>query len=289
MAPANPFDWTYLELCGALNDISYHVVYAVGDLPHNLWNILAASLGMRDRVLAPGDMTFHIGLADWLFVQNREIMVSLIAATLLLMFSLINVLMFIWVERKLLARFMDRRGPMVAGPFGLLQNVWDGMKLMTKENAHPARADMFAFFLCPVILVGSAFAAAGALPMSPKVQIASIDLDLLWVLMLFAFSPYAIFLGGWASYNKFSLIGGMRSAAQMLAGEVPFFLSVGGVILITGSFRFADIVAWQDAHGWLIHEEVSWRGEPGHPGATTVTLWPLRASGIAIFSMNIPA
>ena len=53
MAPATPFDWTYLELCGALNDISYHVVYAVGDLPHNLWNILAASLGMRDRVLAP--------------------------------------------------------------------------------------------------------------------------------------------------------------------------------------------------------------------------------------------
>src|SRR3990172_8897547 len=252
MAPATPFDWTYLELCGALKDISYHVVCAVGDLPHNLWNILAASLGMRDRDLAPGDMTFHIGLADWLFGQNREIMVSLIAGTLLLMFSLINVLMFIWFERKLLARFMDRRGPMVAGPFGLLQNVWDGMKLMTKENAHPAPPDMFAFFLCPVILVGSAFAAAGALPMSPKVQIASIDLDLLWVLMLFAFSPYAIFLGGWASYNKCSLIGGMRSAAQMLAGEVPFFLSVGGVILITGSFRFADIVAWQDAHGWLI-------------------------------------
>lgn len=252
MAPANPFDWTFLELSGALNDISYHVVYAVGDLPHNLWNILVTSLGMRDKALAPGDMTFHVGLANWLFVENREVMVPFIAASLLLMFSLINVLMFIWVERKLLARFMDRRGPMVAGPFGLLQNVWDGMKLMTKENAHPARADMFAFFLCPVILVGSAFAAAGALPMSPKVQIASIDLDLLWVLMLFAFSPYAVFLGGWASYNKFSLIGGMRSAAQMLAGEVPFFLSVGGVLLITGSFRFADIVAWQDAHGWLI-------------------------------------
>lgn len=252
MAPANPFDWTFLELCGALNDITYHVIRAAGDLPHNVWNIIVISLGMGNLALKPGEWTFHIGLADWLFIQNRAIMVPLIAASLLLMFTLINVLMFIWVERKLLARFMDRRGPMVAGPFGLLQNVWDGMKLLIKENARPARAEMFAFFLCPIILVGSALGAAGAVPMSPKVQIASIDLDLLWVLMLFAFAPYAVFLGGWASYNKFSLIGGMRSVAQMLAGEVPFFLSIGGVILIVGSFRFADIVAWQDAHGWMI-------------------------------------
>jgi len=252
MAPANPFDWTFTELCGALNDISYHVFYAAGDLPHNLWNILVTSLGMSNSALGPGQMTFHAGIADWLFVQNRAIMVPLIAASLLLMFTLINVLMFIWVERKLLARFMDRRGPMVSGPFGLLQNVWDGMKLLIKENARPARAEMFAFFLCPVILVGSALAAAGAIPMSPKVMIATIDLDLLWVLMLFAFAPYAVFLGGWASYNKFSLIGGMRSAAQMLAGEVPFFLSIAGVVLIAGSFRFGDIVAWQDAHGWMI-------------------------------------
>ncbi len=252
MAPANPFDWSFLDLCGALNDISYHVLYGLGDLPHNLWNILVTSLGMSSLQLAPGQWTFHLGIADWLFVQNRAIMVPLIAASLLLMFTLTNVLMFIWAERKLLARFMDRRGPMVAGPFELLQNVWDGMKLLTKENARPARADMFAFFLCPIILVASAFAAAGALPMSPKVQVATIDLDVLWVLMLFAFSPYAVFLGGWASYNKFSLLGGMRSAAQMLAGEVPFFLSVAGVVLIVGSFRFADIVAWQDAHGWMI-------------------------------------
>jgi NADH-quinone oxidoreductase subunit H len=251
VAPANPFDWTFLELCGALNDISYFALRGIGDLPHNVWNVLVLSLGMRDWALAPGTFTFHIGLAELLFVKNRAIMVPFIAASLILMFSLVNVLMFIWVERKLLARFMDRRGPMVSGPFGLLQNVWDGMKLLTKENAHPAKADMLAFFLCPVILVGSAFAAIAAIPLSPKAAIASIDLDLLYVLMLFAFSPYAVFLGGWASYNKFSLIGGMRSAAQMLAGEVPFFLSVGGVVLVVGSFRFADIVAWQDTHGWL--------------------------------------
>src|SRR6266568_3953733 len=105
MAPVNPFDWSFLDLSGALGDISYHVLYAVGDLPHNLWNILVVSLGMKDLALAPGQMTFHVGLADWMFVQNRAVMVPLIVASLLLMFSLINVLMFIWVERKLLARF----------------------------------------------------------------------------------------------------------------------------------------------------------------------------------------
>ena len=139
MAPANPFDWTFLELCGALNDITFHVLRAIGDLPHNVWNILVISLGLRDWALAPGTFTLHLGIADWLFIQNRSVMVPLIGASLILMFSMINVLMFIWVERKLLARFMDRRGPMVAGPFGLLQNVWDGMKLLTKENARPAR------------------------------------------------------------------------------------------------------------------------------------------------------
>jgi len=248
----DPFAWTLLELCGALNDLTYYVVGGIGDLPHNIWNIFVATLGQPQWGLAPGDFTFHLGLAEWIFIDNRSVMVPFIGATLILMFTMINVLMFIWVERKMLARFMDRRGPMVSGPFGLLQNVWDGMKLLIKENAKPARADLLAFFLCPIILVGSAFAAIAVIPLSSKAQLASIDLDVLYVVMLFAFAPYAIFLGGWGSYNKFSLIGGMRSAAQMLAGEVPFFLSVGGVILLAGSYRFGDIVAWQETHGWMI-------------------------------------
>ncbi len=252
MAPDDPFAWNFAQLCGALNDISYNVVHGLGDLPHNVWNILMGSVGHSEWALAPGDFTFHVGFADWLFVQNRSVMVPLIGATLILLFTLVNVLMFIWVERKMLARFMDRRGPMVSGPFGLLQNVWDGMKLLIKENAKPARADLLAFFLAPIILVGTAVAAVGAIPLSGRVQLVHIDLDVLYVVMLFAFAPYAVFLGGWGSYNKFSLIGGMRSAAQMLAGEVPFFLAVGGVVLLAGSYRFADIVAWQDAHGWMI-------------------------------------
>ena len=150
-----------------------------------------------------------------------------------------------WFERRLLAWFQDRYGPNRVGPFGLLQPVADGIKLLLKEDWLPPFADRLVFTLAPAILVVTVLLAFGVIPFDPKIRISDLNVGLLVFLGLTSLGVYSIVLAGWSSNSKYSLIGGLRATAQMISYEIPMGISVVGVVMLSGSFRLGAIVEAQ--------------------------------------------
>ncbi|HTP53691.1 MAG TPA: complex I subunit 1 family protein [Thermoplasmata archaeon] len=169
----------------------------------------------------------------------------LIFAVILLAASMINTIVLIWWERKLLGRFMDRRGAMHVGYAGLLQNFADGLKLFRKYTLKPREADGAGFYFGPTAYMVSSLLIFGILPISSGWSMGLLPLSLLLALVIFSFAPLFIFVSAWSSNNKYSLMGGMRSAAQMIAYEVPLLLAVVAVIVVSGSFNLTTIVLEQ--------------------------------------------
>ncbi|MGB6500410.1 MAG: complex I subunit 1 family protein [Thermoplasmata archaeon] len=169
----------------------------------------------------------------------------LIFAAILLAASMINTIVLIWWERKLLGRFMDRRGAMHVGYAGLLQNFADGLKLFRKHTLKPRAADEAGFYFGPTAYMVSSMLIFGILPISSGWSMGLLPLSLLLALVIFSFAPLFIFVSAWSSNNKYSLMGGMRSAAQMIAYEVPLLLAVVAVIVVAGSFNLTTIVMEQ--------------------------------------------
>src|SRR6185437_5936037 len=148
----------------------------------------------------------------------------------------------IWVERRLLALWQDRYGPNRVGPFGLLQVLADTIKLLAKEDWVPPFADKPVFILAPAIIMLTVLMSFAVLPIAPGIIISDLNIALLFFLAMSSLGVYSIVLGGWASDNKYSLLGGLRAAAQMLSYEVFMGLSLMGVVLLAGSFGLVDIV-----------------------------------------------
>lgn len=151
----------------------------------------------------------------------------------------------IWVERRLLALWQDRYGPNRAGPFGLLQVAADMIKIFTKEDWVPPFADRPVFIIAPAIIVVTALLPFAVIPMAPGVEVANLNIGLLFFLAMSSLGVYSVALAGWASDNKYSLLGGLRAAAQMLSYEVFMGLSLAGVIMLAGSFNLREIVEAQ--------------------------------------------
>ncbi|MCL4324627.1 MAG: NADH-quinone oxidoreductase subunit NuoH [Candidatus Thermoplasmatota archaeon] len=213
-------------------DTIYSVVYALVVYALNLLGPIvpiAPSLGP--------------GLAVWLSY--------LVVGAIIFAFSLVNVLVFIWWERKLLGRFMDRRGAMHVGYAGLLQNLADGLKLFRKQPFAPKDADELGYYFGPTAYLVMSVMILGLIPLSFGVSGGVVPLSLLVALALFSFAPLFIFIASWSSNNKYSLIGGMRTAAQLVAYEIPLLLAVVGVVALTGSFDLNVIVGDQARYGWF--------------------------------------
>jgi NADH-quinone oxidoreductase subunit H len=151
----------------------------------------------------------------------------------------------IWVERRLLALWQDRYGPNRVGPFGLGQVVADSVKMFTKEDWVPPFADRPVFVLAPAIIVATALLSFAVVPFSPGFVVADLDIGILFLLAMSSLGVYSVVLAGWASNNKYSLLGGIRAAAQMLSYEVFMGLSLLGVVILAGSFRISHIVEAQ--------------------------------------------
>lgn len=151
-----------------------------------------------------------------------------------------------WIERRLLGVWQDRYGPNRVGPFGLLQIVADAIKLLAKEDWVPPFAEKTLFVLAPVIIAITTLLAFAVVPVAPGIGVVDLNIGLLFFLAMSSLGVYSIVLGGWASNNKYSLLGGFRAAAQMLSYEVFMGLSLMGVVMLAGSFNLRDIVAAQE-------------------------------------------
>jgi NADH-quinone oxidoreductase subunit H len=151
----------------------------------------------------------------------------------------------IWLERRVLALWQDRYGPNRVGPFGLLQVVADMIKIFTKEDWIPPFADKSVFVLAPAIIVVTVLMTFAVLPIAPGIIVTDINVGLLFFLAMSSLGVYGVVLAGWSSDNKYSLLGGLRAAAQMISYEVFMGLSLMGVVVLAGSFDLVKIVEAQ--------------------------------------------
>ena len=151
----------------------------------------------------------------------------------------------IWVERRLLALWQDRYGPNRTGPFGLLQVVADAIKIFMKEDWIPPFVDTPVFIVAPAIIFVTVLMSFAVIPVAPGIVVSDLNIGLLFFLGMSSLGVYSVVLAGWSSNNKYSLVGGMRAAAQMLSYEVFMGLSLMGVVLLSGSFSLGTIVEAQ--------------------------------------------
>ncbi len=151
----------------------------------------------------------------------------------------------IYVERRLLALWQDRYGPNRTGPFGLLQVVADAIKIFMKEDWIPPFVDTPVFIVAPAIIFVTVLMSFAVIPVAPGIVVSDLNIGLLFFLGMSSLGVYSVVLAGWSSNNKYSLVGGMRAAAQMLSYEVFMGLSLMGVVLLSGSFSLGTIVEAQ--------------------------------------------
>jgi NADH-quinone oxidoreductase subunit H len=162
----------------------------------------------------------------------------------------------IWLERRLLALWQDRYGPNRAGPFGVLIVLADTVKLFFKEDWIPPFADKAVFVMAPAIVMITVFLSFVIVPFAPGIIVADLNIGVLFFLAMSSMGAYSIILGGWASNNKYSLLGAMRGAAQMISYEVFMGLALMGTVLLAGSFSLVDIVEAQRGMWYVIPQFV---------------------------------
>ena len=164
----------------------------------------------------------------------------------ILLALVIGAALLTWIERRLLGFWQDRRGPNRVGPFGSLQVVADMIKILFKQDWTPPFADPAVFVLAPAVVMVAALLAFAVVPVTPSIGIAgNLNIGILFFLAMASLSVYSVVLAGWASNNKYSMLGGMRAAAQMVSYEVFMGLALIGVVMLSGSFSLAAIVRAQ--------------------------------------------
>jgi NADH-quinone oxidoreductase subunit H len=189
---------------------------------------------------------------DWIELLVKSIVVLLVFITGFAYLTLF--------ERRVLAQLQNRVGPNRVGPGGILQPAADGVKLLFKEDIIPDKADKFLFVLAPIVVVLTALLALAVVPFGPSIElfgrtiplyIADINIGVLFFLGVGSLSVYGVVLAGWASNNKYALLGGLRASSQMISYELAMGLSVLGVVMLSGSMSMVDIVNAQQGR-WFI-------------------------------------
>ena len=173
-------------------------------------------------------------------IASKLLIIAGVLVTLLTLSALL-----IWLERRLLGFWQERYGPNRVGPFGLLQSVADMIKIFMKEDWVPPFADKAVFVIAPAVIIVTILMSFAVVPFTPSIVVADLNVGLLFFLAMSSLSAYSVVLAGWASNNKYSLLGGLRASAQMLSYEVFMGLSLMGVVMLAGSFSLRDIVEAQ--------------------------------------------
>jgi NADH-quinone oxidoreductase subunit H len=190
---------------------------------------------------------------DWAFILEKLILIVSIVSI-----SLVIAMYETYAERKVAAVMQDRRGPNRAGPFGILQPLADGLKLFMKEEIIPNTSNKFLFVLGPCMAMLTAMMTSAVIPWGGKIhftlfgqdrwinlQIADINIGILYIFGVVSMGVYGIMIGGWASNNKFSLMAAMRGASQVISYELPMGISLIALLMLTGSLKMSSIVGGQ--------------------------------------------
>ena len=167
-------------------------------------------------------------------------------------FITLVVLALTWLERKFLARLQQRLGPTRTGPFGLLQPVADAIKLLTKEDLLPARADKISFWFAPVVVFVPAFLVWVTVPFTQDIVIRNLEWGVLYVIAVSSLSTAGLLMAGWGSFNKYAMLGAVRGAAQLMSYELPLIVAVLGVVMIVGSLDLTVIVDEQTTVWFIV-------------------------------------
>jgi NADH-quinone oxidoreductase subunit H len=200
------------------------IAFDIGDVGHFLRSLLYG-IGIRGLLL--------------------DAVLAFIAVFAVANFALANGGLMSYVWRREMAFIQDRHGPNRVGPFGLLQFLADGVKMLLKEVMIPRKADRWVFLLAPVVVVFPFVMAYMVIPFGSNAVLADVNVGVLFLFAITSLVFPAVFMAGWSSNNKYSMMGGMRAIAQLLAFEVPLVMSALGVVLLTSSLRMGAVVSAQ--------------------------------------------
>jgi NADH-quinone oxidoreductase subunit H len=179
-----------------------------------------------------------------------EIVGILLAAIVIVAIIAVLVLVFVYAERKIAAHIQNRMGPMRVGWHGVLQTLADALKLLQKENIMPATADRWIWWWAPVLAFTAVFGAYVAVPFGEGLIVRDLNIGILYITAITTFGVISMLMAGWGSNNKYSLLGGFRSAAQVISYEVPLALAILSVVMVAGSLSMVSIVEAQSGY-WL--------------------------------------
>src|SRR5881227_4363561 len=193
-------------------------------------------------------LTWLTAAPGWVVqVVSSVINIGMLLVVFLTLFAFMSVL-----ERKILGRMQNRYGPNRVGPFGLFQPIADGVKMLIKEDIVPARADKMVHFLAPILIAAAAILALGVIPYGRNMTPFTIDGGILFFFAVGSTTELAVFMAGWGSNNKFSMLGAMRAIAQMVSYELPLFITALPVVMVVGSLSPDAIVAAQGGYSFGI-------------------------------------
>lgn len=170
----------------------------------------------------------------------------LVFVVIILVFVIAMVMAFIYVERRGLGRLQARLGPNRTGPLGVLQPIADAIKVLLKEDIVPAKGDKLVHWLAPLVVFVPVLMVFAVVPFQNGALLADLNIGILYVVVISSVATVGVFMAGWASNNKFSLLGAMRNVAQVVSYEIPLILSIAGVVLIAGSLSMNAIVEAQN-------------------------------------------
>jgi NADH-quinone oxidoreductase subunit H len=176
----------------------------------------------------------------------------LLATTLLLLLTIPTAFIVIQLELKVIAQMQLRFGPNRIGPWGMFQSTIHGFKVLAKEDTTPDQADRPTFTMAPWMVYMAAAMSMLVIPFAPGLVAVDSSISVVYFFAVLGLSVVGLLVAGWASYNKYSLLGGLRSAAQMVSYEIPLTLSVVGLVVLTGSLSFTEMIEWQRVNGWGI-------------------------------------
>lgn len=206
---------------------------------------------LRDLGNAVGKLSEQLqdwGAPDW----TPYVVSTLIGAVGILLWTVLSVLAFIWIERRVVGLMQNRIGPNRVGPAGLLQPVADAIKLLLKEAITPKGADRFLFWAGPVIVFIPTLAVFAVVPFAPRMILADLNVGVLFLIAIAGINTPAVFMAGWSSNNKYALLGAMRTIAMLISYEIIQVLALLGPVIFVSSMRLADIVEWQGHYNtWI--------------------------------------